>query len=38
VTLDPWPLFATTDRDYATLFAMVTDATVEAYNKANGGS
>jgi hypothetical protein len=37
VTLDPAPLFFTNDRDYHTLFKLVTDEAVEQYNRAHGG-
>jgi hypothetical protein len=32
------PLFATNDVDYATLFTLVTNAAVEEFNRAHGGS
>lgn len=38
VTLDPYPLFAANDREYATLFALVTNATIEEHNRMQGGS
>jgi hypothetical protein len=37
VTLDPAPLFYSNDRDYFTLFKMVTDRAIEEYNRAHGG-
>jgi len=33
VTLDPTPLFTTTDRAYHVIFKMVTDRAVEEYNR-----
>jgi hypothetical protein len=37
VKLDPLPLLTTCDPDYATLFALVTNAAIEEYNRSHGG-